>query len=191
MNRFRNTRIESDRPKLIRTGLVVLLGLSLSYVGSGQQVLETGGEYLRSKGKNYSTTKWAVRAEQIDIRNAYSAGITYQLASKKSYSVSRGFGLYLGYRYAFGKNYLKGNYPFAGGRLLFSFENFEGQTRRNSLLITPWAEGGYHLTIAQRFYTAPSLGYGFTFKFTKDYHSLDEDVGRRLLPSVSAGYRFR
>lgn len=158
-----------------------------------QKPFELGGEYIRASGQGYATNKAAVRYESYGDsytnRNSFSIGITKAFASGKSYSVSRGFGLYGGYRRAFGKN-LKGNNPFAGFRLLFSFENFEGKTSRNSLLITPWAEAGYHLTFLKRVFAAPSLGYGYTFKFSKDYNSLNEDVGKRFIPSVSAGYRF-
>lgn len=146
---------------------------------------------MRSIGKGYSSAKVAARGERFDDKNSYAIGITYQLASKKAYSVSRGFGVYAGYRRAFGKNYTKGNNAFGGARVLFSFENFEGQTRRNSLLITPMAEAGYHLVFAKRFFAAPSVGFGYTFKFSKDYNSLDEDIGKRLIPSLSAGYRIR
>ncbi|HEX4876893.1 MAG TPA: hypothetical protein VFV31_09505 [Chitinophagaceae bacterium] len=154
-----------------------------------QQPKELGAEYIRSSGKGFTTAKVAARGETFNSRNSFSIGITYQLGSAKSYSVSRGFGLYVGYRYAFGKD-STGSKPFAGARILFSLENFEGQTNRNSLFITPWAEAGYHLLIARRFFAAPSAGFGYTFKFSKDYHSLDEDIGQRFIPSISAGYRF-
>lgn len=155
-----------------------------------QQPWELGAEYIRSMGKGYAASKVAGRAESFDDKNSFSAGITYQLASSKSYSVSRGFGVYAGYRRSFGNN-LKGNNPFAGARVLFSFENFEGQTRRNSLLITPMAEAGYHLVVKRRYFAAPAIGFGYTMQITKDYHSLDEDNGKRIMPSLSAGYRFR
>ena len=154
-----------------------------------QRPFESGVEYLLSKGKGYNNAKAAARAESFNNKNSFSAGLTYQLKNSKSYSVSRGFGLYIGYRYAF-SNKVIGNSPFAGARVLFSLENFEGQTSRNSLFITPWAEAGYHLIFLKHIYAAPSLGYGYTIKFSKDYNSLDEDNGGRVIPSLSAGYRF-
>ena len=166
-----------------------LLGIMICCITAAQKPRELGAEYIRSSGKVYSTTKFAARGETFNAKNSFSIGITYQLGSSKSYSVSRGFGIYFGYRYAFGKD-TTGSSPFLGARVLFSLENFEGQTNRNSLFITPWAEAGYHLVFAKRFFAAPSVGYGFTFKFSRDYHSLDEDVGKRFIPSISAGYRF-
>ena len=173
----------------LRRILIFIIVSNIPLIIHAQSPKELGAEYIRSIGKVYNTTKVAARGERFDAKNSYSAGITYQLASGKSYSVSRGFGVYFGYRYAFGKN-TNGNNPFAGARVLFSFENFEGQTRRNSLFITPWAEAGYHLVFAKRFFAAPSAGFGYSFKFSKDFHSLDEDVGKRFIPSISAGYRF-
>jgi hypothetical protein len=169
--------------------LTICIVMMVSAV-KAQNQKELGAEYIRFFGQNHKTTKVAARGETFSNRNSFSIGITYQLASGKSYSVSKGFGIYAGYRYAFGKD-TTGSNPFAGARILFSFENFEGQTRRNSLFITPWAEAGYHLVFAKRFFAAPSVGYGFSFKFSKDYNSLDEDVGKRFIPSVSAGYRFQ
>ena len=150
---------------------------------------ELGAEYIRSMGKGYNHAKAALRGESFNgSKNSFSAGITYQLGSKKAYSVSHGFGVYIGYRYSFSVKTVSS--AFAGARVLFSLENFEGQTRQNSVFFTPWAEAGYHIGIGKRYYAAPSLGFGKTFKFSKDYHSLDEDNGPRLMPSVSAGYRF-
>lgn len=155
-----------------------------------QKPLETGAEYIRSFGKGYNHTKVAARGESFSSsKSSFSAGITYQLASSKSYSVSRGLGLYIGYRYSF-TDKVYGNSPFAGARILFSLENFEGQTKNNSIFITPWAEAGYHFLFADRYFVAPSVGYGRTIKFSNDYHSLDEDNGGRIIPSLSAGYRF-
>lgn len=179
--------------KAIAPALLILTTMVFRISLSAQKPFELGGEFIRASGQGYATNKVAVRYESygnsFTNKNSYSIGITKALASGKSYSVSRGFGLYAGFRHAFGNN-LKGNNPFAGLRLLFSLENFEGKTSRNSLLITPWAEAGYHLTFLKRVYAAPSVGYGYTFKFSKDYNSLDEDVGKRFIPSVSLGYRF-
>ncbi len=172
--------------KLFFASSILLL---LSIIGYSQKPFEIGAEYIRSVGKGYNHSKAAVRGESFNGKNSFNAGLTYQLGSNKAYSVSHGFGLYLGYRYSFStKN--PGNSPFAGARVLFSLENFEGQTNRNSLFITPWAELGYHFMFAKNFFGAPSVGYGKTFKISKDYHSLDEDNGGRVIPSLSAGYRF-
>lgn len=176
--------------RLFSAGVLLLTAFLAAPESRAQNPYELGAEYLRSSGKGYSTSRLALRGESFPGKGSYSAGITWLFASGKSYSVSRGFGLYLGYRYAFGNN-PKGSNPFAGARILFSLENFEGKTSRNSLLITPMAEAGYHLMIGRRIFAAPAIGYGLTFKFSKDYNSLDEDVGGRLIPSVSAGYRFR
>jgi hypothetical protein len=157
--------------------------------GFSQKPFEIGAEYIRSLGQGYNHAKAAIRGESFSSKSSYNAGLTYQLSSKKAYSVSHGFGLYIGYRYSFSNN-INGNSPFAGARVLFSLENFEGQTSNNSLFITPWAEAGYHFVFGKRIYTAPSVGYGKTFKISKDYHSLDEDNGGRVMPSLSAGYRF-
>lgn len=167
--------------------LLFLAILTVTLNCYAQKPFELGAEYLRPIGKGYNSAKAAVRGESFNNKGSYSAGITYQLASKKAYSVSKGFGLYFGFRYAF-SNKLNGNSPFAGARILFSLENFEGQTSRNSLFITPWAEVGYHLRFAKRFFAAPAIGYGYTKKMSKDYHSLNEDDGGRFIPSVSAGY---
>jgi len=156
---------------------------------SAQNPFEFGGEYIRSIGKGYNSGKAAARAESFSDKNSFSTGITYQLASKKSYSVSHGLGIFFGYRHAF-SNKLTGSSPFAGARILFSLENFEGQTRNNSLFITPWAELGYHFIFAKHIFAAPGIGYGYTLKMSKDYNSLNEDDGGRLIPSLSAGYRF-
>jgi len=156
---------------------------------SAQNPFELGGEYIKMIGKGYSTAKAAVRGETFSNKNSFSAGITYNLASSKSYSVSRGFGFYLGYRYSF-SNKLTGNTPFAGARVLFSLEDFEGKGRDKSLLLTPFAEAGYHFVFAKSFFAAPAVGFGYTVEFTKGYNSLDEDRGQRIVPSLSAGYRF-
>lgn len=173
----------------MKPSFLFLLLITVIFNATAQTRTELGAEYIRSMGKGYNHAKAALRGESFNVKNSYSVGITYQLGSKKAYSVSHGFGLYIGYRYSF--SIKTASSAFAGARVLFSLENFEGQTRQNSLFITPWAEAGYHIGIVKRYYAAPSLGFGKTFKISKDYHSLDEDNGPRLMPSVSAGYRFR
>ena len=175
---------------MIKFFLFTLIGVAVYSNSKAQKPLELGVEYLRPIGKGYNSAKAALRGESFNNKGSYSAGITYQLRSKKAYSVSSGFGLYFGFRYAF-SNKLNGNSPFAGARILFSLENFEGQTTRNSLFITPWAEVGYHLMFAKRFYAAPAFGFGYTKKMSKDYNSLNEDDGGRFIPSLSAGYRIK
>jgi hypothetical protein len=46
------------------------------------------------------------------------------------------------------------------------------------------------MVFAKHYFGAPSIGYGYTIKFSKDYNSLNEDVGGRIIPSASAGYHF-
>ena len=167
----------------------LLIATVITSICRAQNPFELGAEYLRFIGKGYNTSKVAVRGESFSNKNSFSAGITYQLASAKAYSVSSGFGFYAGYRYAFGTN-TNGNNIFAGARVLFSLEDFEGKTRQKSLLSTPMAAAGYHFIFAKRIYAAPSVGFGYTIEFSKGYNSLDEDVGKRFIPSLSAGYRF-
>ncbi len=171
--------------------ITVLSAITIASICQAQKPFELGGEYIRIIGKGYNNAKAAVRGESFNNKSNFSAGITYHLASKKAYSVAHGFGIYFGYRYYFSDKIItKGSSPFAGARVLISLENFEGQTSRNSILLTPFAEAGYHLVFAKHIYAAPSIGYGYTVKFSKDYHSMDEDNGGRVIPSISAGYRF-
>jgi hypothetical protein len=169
--------------------LLVLFSLPASLVVHSQNPLELGVEYQRSMGKGYYDHLAGIRGESIQNKSSFSGGIFYQFSSNKSYSVSRGFGCYAGYRYSFGSN-ITGNNPFIGARIRFTFQNFEGKTILNSFLITPSAEAGYHFSFAKNFYAAPALGYGYTIKLTKEYNSLDEDEGGRFLPGISTGYRF-
>ncbi len=166
-----------------------IFALLLSIFAFSQNPFELGGEYTRSIGKGYNTARAGVRAETFQNKSSFSAGFLYTLPSNKSYSVAHGFNLYVGYRYAFSNN-VKGNSPFLGARVLFGLENFEGKTASNSFMLTPMAEAGYHFVFGKHIFTAPSFGYGYTIKFSKDYNSLNEDEGGRLIPSLSAGYRF-
>jgi hypothetical protein len=168
--------------------VLLFLLLVIGVTAKAQNPFEVGAEYIRSVGQGYNHAKAALRSETFSNKNCFSLGLTYQLSSKKAYSVSHGFGLYLGYRYSFSIK-KPGNSPFAGARVLFSLENFEGQTKQNSFFITPIAEAGYHFMFAKNFFAAPTVGYGKTIKISKDYHSLDEDNGTRLIPSIAAGYR--
>ena len=154
-----------------------------------QQRREIGAEFQRSFGKGYSGNMAGPRYESYKNKNSFNIGLTYHFPTKKSYSVSKGFGIYAGYRLGFGSITSKGN-PFAGLRMLFSFQNFEGKTSLNSLMITPIAEAGYHYGITSKIFATGSVGYGYTIKKSKDYNSLDEDTGGRIIPALAAGYRF-
>lgn len=167
----------------------ILFLIIASCTSHAQRPFEFGGEYMKFLGRGFNSTKAAARGETFHAKNSFSVGITYQLASKKAYSVSTGFGIYAGYRYAFSDN-VNGQSPFAGARLMFSLENFEGKSRQNSLFITPVAELGYHFVFAKHIFAAPSVGFGYTVEFSRGFNSLDEDVGKRFVPSFSAGYRF-
>lgn len=169
--------------------LLISVVICMAICSGAQRNFEAGLEYLRGMGKGYNTSRAAVRGEEFSNKSSFSAGITYVLPSGKAYSVSKGLGIYIGYRYSLG-NTLTGNAFFGGARVLFSFENFEGQTNQNSLFITPWAELGYHFVFARHYFAAPSAGYGYTLKISKNYNSLQEDDGARIMPSLSAGYRF-
>ena len=83
--------------KLIQSIFAFLL---INGNSQAQNPFELGAEYIRSSGKGYSTTKVAARGESFNNKNSFSAGITYQLASAKAYSVSTGFGMYVGYRHS-------------------------------------------------------------------------------------------
>ena len=110
--------------------ILFILIFLISFSARSQQLFELGGEMLKSYGKGYGTTKVAARGENFNNKNSFSVGITWQLASKKAYSVSTGFGIFAGYRRAFGNN-IKGSNPFGGGRLLISLEDFEGKTEKH------------------------------------------------------------
>lgn len=172
-----------------KTSILVPLLLLISLSSRSQQLFELGGEVLKSYGKGYGTTKVAGRGENFNNKNSFSVGITWQLASKKAYSVSTGFGIFAGYRRAFGNN-VKGSNPFGGGRLLISLEDFEGKTRQKSVMITPIVEAGYHFVFGKRIFTSPAVGFGYTIEMSQGFNSLNEDVGKRFIPSLSAGYRF-
>src|ERR1043165_7372753 len=88
---------------------------------------------MRSIGKGFNGNIASFRYESYKNKNSFSLGITYHFSSKQSYSVSKGFGIYAGYRLGFGTN-PNGSNPFVGLRMLFSLENFEGKTNLNSLI---------------------------------------------------------
>ena len=169
---------------------VHLLLFTLAFInGHAQKPFEAGVEYMRVFGRGYSGNIAGPRVESFNNKSSYSFGLTYHFSSKKSYSGSRGFGAYAGYRYAFNSDINSGS-PYLGARVLFSFENFDGKTSLNSLFFTPMAEAGYHFLFGKSLFAAPGIAYGYSLKITREYNSLDEDVGQRIIPSISTGIRF-
>jgi hypothetical protein len=173
---------------IMKKCFVLFLLFSLTINGYSQNPFEFGGEYIKMIGKGYNSSKAALRGESYSNQSSFSAGIIYHLPSKNSYSASSGFGFYAGYRYAFNNN--TNGSPFAGARLLFSWESFDGKSTDNSIMITPMGEIGYHFIFGKRLFATPAAGFGYTIEFTKGNNSLDEDRGGRFIPSLSAGYRF-
>ena len=97
--------------------------------------------------------------------------------------------MWAGFRNSFGSN-TSGSKPFIGLRVLFAFENFDGKTNLGSLMFTPIGEAGYHFLFGDHFFTTPSIAYGYQIKVTKEYNTRDQDQGGRIIPGLSAGYRF-
>jgi hypothetical protein len=152
-----------------------------------QSIWELGAEYQHPIGKGASDNIAGIRTENYRNKSSWSIGLTYNFASK-SYSEYKGFGLYAGYRYAFGVK-AKGNI-FAGLRAAFTFTNFAGKERAGGISFFPSAEAGYHFNFKKHWFASPSVGYGYIIKMTKEYNSLQEDEGGRVIPSISAGYKF-
>jgi hypothetical protein len=173
---------------MYKTIVVFASSLLFTAASQAQKPFELGAEYLRVIGKGYNSAKAALRGESFSNQNSFSAGIIYHLPSKNSYSASSGFGFYAGYRYAFNNN-TTGS-PFAGARLLLSWESFEGKSADKSIMITPMGEFGYHFILGKSLFLAPVIGAGYTIEFTSGNNSLDEDRGGRFIPSLSAGFRF-
>jgi len=169
--------------------ILVILIIFLTLACFSQKPWELGGEYMRFMGTGYNSNLAGARYESFHNKTSFSLGLTYHFSTKSAYSGSKGFGMYTGFRNYFGNNE-NGSNPFIGLRVLFSFENFEGKTNLNSLFFTPMAEAGYHFVFGDNFFTAPSIGYGYTIKITKEYNSRDDDTGGRIIPSLSAGFRF-
>ena len=176
--------------RMKKTILINVFFLVAAVAGFSQKPWEVGGELLKAIGNGYKSNIASVRYESFNNKNSVSIGLTYHFSSKASYSSSKGFGLYAGLRHGFGNN-INGSNPFAGIRVLFSFENFEGKTNLNSLMCTPIFEAGYHFVFAKSLFVTPSVGWGYTIKVTKEYNSLDEDVGGRIMPAIAAGLRFK
>ena len=154
-----------------------------------QNPWELGAEYQRSMGQGYKKNMAGLRYESYNNKSSWSIGLTYNLSSKETYSQYRGFGIYAGYRYGFSSNNKNGN-AFAGARINFSFENFEGKNKVNGLSITPAAEFGYHFIFAKHIFTSPCIEGGYTIRLTHINNSLQEDEGARFIPGLSVGYRF-
>ncbi len=169
--------------------LLILVLFAVTFSSHAQHPFELGGEYIRAIGKGFNNSIAGARGESFRNKNSFSVGITYHFSSSKSYSTSKGLGIYAGYRYSFSDDG-DGNSPFLGARFLIHMENFDGKTNLNSFFITPSAEAGYHFMFAKNFYAAPAFGFGYSIKLTKEYNSLDEDEGKRFMPMISAGYRF-
>ncbi len=169
--------------------IVLALFLLISLHSFSQKPKELGAEYLKTFGKGFIGNLAGARFESYSNKSSWNIAITYNFSARKTYSQYKGFGLIAGYRYALSTS-TNGSSIFGGARLIFGFENFEGKTSANSLAITPMAEAGYHLVIGKRIFTTPALGYGYTLKISKDYNSLQEDEGGRVIAGLSAGYRF-
>jgi hypothetical protein len=175
---------------MLNKTVLILICIACVRQAGAQKPWQLGPEYIRSIGKGFNSGILGARYETFPSKNSFSIGITYALSSKSSYSTYRGFGMYAGWRYAFSiSSSGKGN-AFAGLRFMAAFENFEGKTNLGSLMFTPMAEGGYQFTFKTHYFAAPSLGFGFKKKITKEHNSIDEDEGGRIMPSLSAGYRF-
>ena len=178
--------------KTFKTGMqkpafILILFLGIAGTCSAQKPWELGGEFIKSIGKIYKGNIAGARYESYTNKNSFNIGLTYHFTGNSSFSGSKGFGLFAGLRHGFGSN-LNSSNPFIGIRILFSFENFDGKTNLNSLMITPVGEAGYHF--GKTLFVAPSVGWGYTIKITKEYNSLDEDVGGRIMPGLAAGLRF-
>jgi hypothetical protein len=170
-----------------RPSAIFFFFLIFSFTSFSQSIWELGGEYQHPIGKGASDNIAGIRGENYRNKSSWSVGITYNFASK-SYSEYKGFGLYAGYRYAFGIK-TKGNI-FAGLRTTFLFTNFAGKERANGISFFPSAEAGYHFILKKHWFASPAVGYGYIIKMTRETNSLQEDEGGRIIPGISAGYRF-
>ena len=73
----------------MKTPILFLILTTVMINVAAQSRTELGAEYIRSMGKGYNHAKAAVRGESFNgSKNSFSAGITYQLGSKKAYSDS-------------------------------------------------------------------------------------------------------
>ena len=173
---------------MIKQFFLFLCCCIITSTGFSQKPWELGGEYQRLYGQGYSGNRMGVRYESFSNKSSWSLGLTYNFSTKKSYSVSKGFGVYAGYRYGF-SNSPNGN-PFAGLRAYLSFESFEGKANVNGMTITPVAEAGYHFISGKHLFASPALGFGYCIRLTHENNSLQEDEGIRFIPGIAAGFRF-
>lgn len=170
---------------LILVSIISILTLTIS----AQNPWELGAEYSKPIGKGYKGNIAGLRYEDFSNKVGFSIGITYHFSGNDAYGGFKGYGIFAGIRNYFGNN-AKGNSPFIGARVLFAFENFEGKTNLGSLMFTPSAEAGYQFVFGKHLFTTPTIGYGYQIKITKEHNSRDDDVGGRIIPGLSAGYRF-
>ena len=163
--------------------------LILTFITSAQNPWELGAEYSKPIGKGYKSNIAGLRYENFSNKLGFSVGLTYHFSPRDAYGGFKGYGMFAGFRNYFGNN-VNGNNPFIGFRLLFAFENFEGKTSLGSLMFTPSAEAGYHFVFGKHIFTSPTIAYGYKLKITKEHNTRDDDVGGRIIPGLSAGYRF-
>ena len=173
----------------MKTISFVFLCFALTSNGFAQNPWELGGEYMMAIGKGYKSNIVGLRYENFPGKVSFNVGFTYHFSPRTSYGGFKGYGMFAGVRNSFGSN-TEGSNPFIGLRVLFAFENFEGKTNLGSLMFTPIGEAGYHFLFGDHFFTTPTIGYGYQIKITKEYNTRDDDVGGRIIPGLSAGYRF-
>lgn len=173
----------------MKTISLLLISFVFALSASAQNPWELGGEYMMLIGKGYKSNIVGLRYENFKDKTSFSVGITYHFSARDSYGGFKGYGMWAGFRNSFGRS-TSGSNPFIGLRVLFAFENFDGKTDLGSLMFTPIGEAGYHFVFGDHFFTTPSIGYGYQIKITKEYNSRDQDVGGRIIPGLSAGYRF-
>ena len=88
---------------------LLILILLITTASFAQKPFELGGEYVRSLGRGYNNSIAGLRGEKFVSKSSFSIGLTYHFSSAKSYSTSKGFGMYAGYRYSF-SNDIDGSY---------------------------------------------------------------------------------
>ena len=169
--------------------LFLTLTLALALASFSQNPWELGVDYMKPMGKGYKSNIVGVHYEKFNNKTSFSIGLTYSFAPRDAYGGFKGYGMWAGFRNSFGNN-VKGSNPFIGLRLLFAFENFDGKTNLGSLMFMPFGEAGYHFVFGKHIFTTPSIGYGYQIKVTKEYNTRDQDEGGRIIPGLSAGYRF-
>ena len=169
--------------------LLFVLASILTLTSLSQNPWELGAEYMRPMGKGYKSNIAALRYENFSNKTSFSVGLTYHFSPRDAYGGFKGYGIFAGFRNSFGNN-ANGSNPFIGLKVIFAFENFEGKTNLGSLMFTPVGEAGYHFVFGKHVFTTPSVGYGYQIKITKEHNSREDDEGGRIIPALSAGYRF-